>query len=75
MDTPFTVKYRPKSLEEIAGNREAIQTLVNWLNTWNKSTKNRAILLYGPSGSGKTVTVEAASSDLDYDLIEMNASD
>ena len=75
MDTPFTVKYRPKSLKEIAGNREAIQTLVNWLNTWNKSTKNRAILLYGPSGSGKTVTVEAASSDLDYDLIEMNASD
>jgi replication factor C large subunit len=75
LDTPFTVKYRPKSLKEIAGNREAIQTLVNWLNTWNKSTKNRAILLYGPSGSGKTVTVEAASSDLDYDLIEMNASD
>ncbi|MEM3527459.1 MAG: AAA family ATPase, partial [Candidatus Bathyarchaeia archaeon] len=75
MESPLTEKYRPKSLKEVTGNREAIQTLVNWLNTWNKSAKNKAALLHGPSGSGKTVTVEAASSDMGFDLIEMNASD
>ncbi|MGQ9542753.1 MAG: replication factor C large subunit [Candidatus Bathyarchaeia archaeon] len=76
MQIPFTQKYRPKSLTEVAGNKEATQTLRKWLIAWEKFIPDkRAVLLYGPSGSGKTAAAEAAASDMKFDLIEMNASD
>jgi replication factor C large subunit len=72
----WTQKYRPSHLSEIAGNQEAIRTLREWLATWSASPRKRkAALLYGPPGTGKTVSAEASSKDLNYDLVEMNASD
>jgi replication factor C large subunit len=72
----WTVKYKPKSLVEVIGNKEAIQQLVSWIESWNKGVpKKRAAFLYGPPGVGKTVTVEALVSDLNMELVEKNASD
>jgi len=72
----WTQKYRPRHLIEIAGNKEAILTLKEWLTSWGrKPPKKKAVLLHGPPGTGKTVTAEAASRDLNFDLVEMNASD
>jgi replication factor C large subunit len=72
----WTVKYKPKSLVEVVGNKEAIQQLVTWVKCWDKGIpKKRAAFLYGPPGIGKTVTVEALTTDLSMELVEKNASD
>ncbi len=63
-------KYRPKSLREIAGQDSVIKQVVEWLKKPQK-----ALLLYGATGTGKTAIVEALANDLNYDLIELNASD
>jgi replication factor C large subunit len=72
----WTVKYKPKSLVEVVGNKESIQQLVTWVKSWDKGVpKKRAAFLYGPPGIGKTVTVEALVSDFKMELVEKNASD
>lgn len=76
MHTAWTVKYKPKSLNEVIGNVEAIQKFVEWTKSWEKSPpKKRAVFLYGPPGIGKTVTVEAFASDSGMEFVEKNASD
>jgi len=73
---PWTVKYKPKSLKEVVGNKEAIQKFVEWVKSWDGGTpKKRAAFLYGPPGVGKTVTVEALANDFKMELVEKNASD
>ncbi len=73
---PWTVKYKPKTLKEVVGNREAIQKFVEWVKSWNRGIpKKRAAFLYGPPGIGKTVTVEALANDFKMELVEKNASD
>lgn len=76
MYTAWTVRYKPKSLKEVVGNREAIQKFVDWIKSWDRGIpKQRAAFLYGPPGVGKTVTVEALASDFHMELVEKNASD
>jgi len=76
MNPPWTVKYRPKRLAEIAGNKTAIEQILDWLDTWaNGPPKKRALLLHGPPGTGKTVSVEAVANERGLDLVEINASD
>jgi replication factor C large subunit len=76
MNAPWTVKHRPKILADIAGNKSAIQQILDWLELWKKGPpKKRALLLHGPPGTGKTVSVEAAANEHGLDLVEINASD
>jgi len=76
MYTAWTIKHKPRTLKEVIGNREAIQTLVNWVASWEKGIpKKRAVFIYGPPGIGKTVTVEALANDFGMELVEKNASD
>jgi len=74
--TPWTVKYKPRTLNEVAGNDEAKSKILKWIQQWDKKPpKKRALLIYGPPGVGKTVTIEALAEDLDMELVESNASD
>jgi len=76
MNLPWTVKYRPKTPAEVAGNKIAIQQITDWLEAWPKSRpKKKALLLHGPPGTGKTVSVEAVANEQHFDLVEINASD
>jgi replication factor C large subunit len=70
------MKHKPKSLDDVVGNRDAIQSLVHWLKSWEQGIpRQRAAFLHGPPGVGKTVSVEAAAHDLNMELVEKNASD
>lgn len=76
MYRPWTIKYKPKSLKEVVGNKEAIQKFVEWIKSWDGGVpEKRAAFLYGPPGVGKTVTVEALANDFKMELVEKNASD
>lgn len=73
---PWTMKHRPKTMERIAGNKESLENLWRWAFSWTKGIpKKRAALLYGPPGVGKTLSAESVAADLDFDLVEVNASD
>lgn len=69
-------KYRPKELKDIVGNPSAIKSVIAWINEFKEGrSKKKAILIYGPPGVGKTSVAHALANELNYDYIELNASD
>lgn len=72
----WTEKHRPKSLKEVLGNGKAISELQEWAGSWERGTPiTRAAILYGPAGTGKTSAALALAREMDWDEVEMNASD
>lgn len=73
----WTEKYRPKTLDEVIGNREAKNLLRNWASQWNlgKPPKKRAVILTGKAGTGKTSSALALANEYNWIVIELNASD
>ena len=77
MSLPWAERYKPKTLQEIAGNYTAAEQLLNWIKARieGRGAVKRAALLSGPPGTGKTLSVGIVARTLDLELIEMNASD
>jgi replication factor C large subunit len=69
-------KYRPRTLGDVVGNRKAVQDLKAWAEEWKSGIpEKRAVILYGPAGVGKTSSAHALARDMDWEVIELNASD
>lgn len=70
-------KYRPKKVDEVVGNKQSVQSFLEWMKKWElgKLPEKNALLLYGPAGVGKTSLVLAYANEHDYDVVEVNASD
>lgn len=74
---PWVEKYRPKSLNDIAGQEEVTKILKQTVKDGNLPH----LLLYGPAGTGKTSTILASALELfgpkkiKERVIELNASD
>jgi replication factor C large subunit len=76
MSQPWTVRYRPQTTQEIAGNKPSLEKIRLWLDSWSKGKPSKAaVLLYGPAGVGKTTVAEAVARERRWDLVEINASD
>ncbi len=71
----WTEKYRPKSLDAIIGNKNAVEELIEWAEKWEDTPLKKAIILLGPPGVGKTTSAYALAHDFGWEVIELNASD
>jgi replication factor C large subunit len=63
-------KYRPKTAKDIKGHVESVNKLRGFLEGTRK-----AALIYGKTGIGKTASVYALANELNYEVLEVNASD
>ena len=61
-------KYKPKSTQEIVGNKQNISSIIKWCNEYQKTT-NKALLLSGKTGIGKTLAIELITESLNYSVI------
>ncbi|MEM2974098.1 MAG: replication factor C small subunit [Candidatus Micrarchaeia archaeon] len=74
--TPWTEKYRPKSLKEVIGQKDIIQKLQAYAMAGNITN----LIFAGPAGTGKTTCALALARDIYGDswrnnILELNASD
>ncbi|MFH1432841.1 MAG: replication factor C large subunit [archaeon] len=69
----WTEKYRPKNVSDVVGEEKV--KVFDWVRKWNKNQLKKGLLLLGPAGCGKTSMVQAIARELNYHLIETNASD
>ncbi len=68
---PWTKKYIPTTAAQMRGQN--VDRLRSFVNSF--PGRKRALLLYGPTGCGKTSSVYAVARDLDFEVLEVNASD
>src|SRR5438034_1857288 len=74
--TGWAEKYRPKTLDEIAGNPTAVAELRKWAGAWDEGRPDkRAVILQGDPGIGKTSAALALANEMGWSAIEMNASE
>ncbi|MCK4758018.1 MAG: replication factor C large subunit [Thermoplasmata archaeon] len=73
----WTDKHRPKTLEGVIGNSDAISKLRMWAKSWENGVpkKNRAVVLIGEPGIGKTTCAHALANEMGWQVVELNASD
>lgn len=67
----LTEKYRPKNLRDIVGQDNIINQLFNLI----QSNKKVNMLFLGPPGCGKTTTAYAYANEINFPVVEFNASD
>jgi len=66
-------KYRPEHLADIVGNTTAVRQIAEWARNWTR--KSKPLLIYGKPGIGKTSAAHALANDMNWEMIELNASD
>jgi replication factor C large subunit len=66
-------KYRPAHLADLIGNKTAVLQIADWAKNW--TTKSRPLIIYGKPGIGKTSTAHALAADMNWEVVELNASD
>jgi len=72
----FTVKYKPKRIENFIGNKQVIQPFIQWLLEWEPTnTKTKCALVYGLCGIGKSLLVDLILTKHDYNIINIALDD
>ena len=71
-------KYRPKTLDGVIGNGEAVNMLIQWIHSFQNSgemIETPIVYMYGPSGVGKSLIAELLLGGRDRHIVQMNAGD
>jgi len=72
----WTEKYRPRDLSDVVGNKKAVKELKNWAGKWvSGKPSKKAVILAGKPGIGKTSSALALANHMNWEVLEMNASD
>ncbi len=74
MSIPFIRKYCPENTGDIIAQDEQMSILKTFIENF-KAQKKNAMIIHGPSGCGKTSSVYTLANELNYEIVEMNASD
>ena len=69
----WTERYRPSTLSEVRGNDKARDAFAEWARTWDDHRE--AAILHGSPGVGKTSSAHALAADMEWETVELNASD
>lgn len=69
----WTERYRPTTLAELRGNNKARDQLREWATTW--PDHRDPVILHGDPGVGKTSAAHALAEDMNWGVVELNASD
>lgn len=75
---PWTIKYLPKSKEEVINQSNALLILEDYVQnfkTKHVNKKKKSLIVYGPTGCGKTSCIYAIANNFDCEIVELNASD
>ena len=70
-------EYRPNTLRDVKGHQHHVEYLVEWAEAWQSgfNIEDKALILYGQAGVGKTSIAHALANEMEWDIIELNASD
>lgn len=71
----WTTKYKPNKLSGFVGNGQVVKQVIAWANEWNAGEKQKPLLLHGNPGIGKTLLAHILTSEMEWDIFELNASD
>jgi len=71
----WTDTFFPLTLQEFIGNSEAVQTSLNWAESWKNGKPQKPLFLAGATGTGKTALAHIIANVMGWELFEMNASD
>jgi replication factor C subunit 1 len=72
MDNLWINKYKPNSINDIIGNSNNINYIINWLNNLND---NYSIIISGNQGIGKTLIIKLILEKLNYLVHIINPND
>ena len=68
-------KYKPKSMEEVVGNKKTLDSLDNYVSNLKDNPKLvKNILISGSSGIGKTTIANILLKKHNYRIIEYNSN-
>lgn len=72
---PWTEKYGPVNLDELAVHKKKVQDVTSWLqNVLSGRDRKRLLILKGAAGSGKTMVVNLISQQLGLHINEWRAA-
>ncbi|KAK4981716.1 RFC checkpoint protein Rad17 [Elasticomyces elasticus] len=68
---PWTDKYGPVDLSELAVHKKKVTDVRQWIETALSGTsRQRLLVLRGTAGTGKTATISLLAKEMDFDIVE-----
>ena len=71
-DSPLAVRMRPRSLDELVGQTQAVGP-GSWLRTAIEKDTLSSVILYGPAGTGKTSLAHIIAETTQAEFVEVSA--